>query len=63
MQALEAIKIISGIGTTYSGQLFTYNGLTNETFSFEIPKSEIADSLVPKDRKAFRETGLCTGVC
>ena len=55
MQALEAIKIISGIGKTCSGQLFTYNGLTNETYSFDIPKSDIADSLIPKDRKAFEK--------
>lgn len=46
MQAMECIKIITGIGNTYQNQLFTYDALNNRTFvcefeSFNTPSVDI----------------------
>ena len=53
MQANEAIKIITETGTALANQLLTYNALNNEVFSFGIPLSSIAMSLLPAGREAF----------
>jgi sulfur-carrier protein adenylyltransferase/sulfurtransferase len=36
LQALEALKVITGIGTTLSGRLLNFNGLTSTFSEFEI---------------------------
>lgn len=38
MQALEAIKVITGVGEVLSGRLFTFNALDFETKTFEIER-------------------------
>ena len=40
MQALEAIKVVTGIGETLSGRLFCFDALTFETKVFSITASE-----------------------
>jgi sulfur-carrier protein adenylyltransferase/sulfurtransferase len=53
MQANEAIKIITGVGQPLANQLLTYNALNNDVFSFEIPLSSRAMSLMPSTREEF----------
>ena len=53
MQANEAIKIITGMGQPLANQLLTYNALNNDVFSFEIPLSSRAMSLIPTSREEF----------
>jgi adenylyltransferase/sulfurtransferase len=55
MQANEAIKIITETGTALANQLLTYNALNNEVFSFGIPLSSIAMSLLPAGREGFEK--------
>lgn len=55
MQAMECIKIITGIGNTYQNQLFTYDALNNRTFVCELAhfKNQVLD--IPLTQSDFLE--------
>lgn len=60
MQAAEAIKLITGIGKPLINTLFTYNALTNETFSFRINTSEVTNyPATPADFKKYSYEWFC----
>lgn len=52
LQASEAIKLITGIGTPLINQLFTYNALNNQTYTFQLQADEVTGA--PGDEAAFR---------
>lgn len=51
MQASEAIKLITGIGTPLINQLFTYNALNNQAYTFQLPAEDVSNA--PGDEAAF----------
>lgn len=56
MMANEAIKLITGIGTTLSNRLLTYNSSTNQVYEMEIKAGKETRSLIPKNIPAFQTT-------
>jgi adenylyltransferase/sulfurtransferase len=56
MQASEAVKLITGIGEPLIDKLFTWNALSNESFTFAISSKADTRSLIPATEPAFRET-------
>ena len=54
MMANEAIKLITGIGTTLSNRLLTYNSLTNQVYEMEIEAGKETRSLIPENIPAFQ---------
>lgn len=53
LQALEAIKIISGVGKPLINKLLTYNGLTQESLILEFDKHPTSGNNIPNDHDAF----------
>ncbi len=53
MQAAEAIKLITGIGTPLINKLLTYNVLTNEIYEVDLTASASGKELLPKTEAAF----------
>lgn len=56
MMANEAIKLITGIGTTLSNRLLTYNSSTNQVYEMEIESKKETRSLIPENIPAFQAT-------
>lgn len=56
MQASEAIKLITGLGSSLINQLLTYNVLTNQFFTLKIAAKQDTASLIPKTEEIFRKT-------
>ncbi|WP_411273315.1 molybdopterin-synthase adenylyltransferase MoeB [Daejeonella sp.] len=55
MMANEAIKLITGIGTTLINRLMTYNSLTNQVYEMEILPRDKSRSLIPANIAAFQK--------
>jgi sulfur-carrier protein adenylyltransferase/sulfurtransferase len=55
MQATEVLKMITGIGHPLIHQLFTYNALSNSSYTFKLSAREEAAKLIPKDAAAFEQ--------
>jgi sulfur-carrier protein adenylyltransferase/sulfurtransferase len=55
MQAMECIKIITGIGNTYQNQLFTYDALNNRTFACEFENFNSQSLDIPLTQTDFLE--------
>lgn len=53
MQAAEAIKLITGIGTPLINKLLTYNVLTNKMYEVGLNAAAAAKELIPKDEAGF----------
>lgn len=53
MQANEAIKYITGIGTPLAGKLLTWNALDNSFYELHLTTSVAAHALIPKSRVEF----------
>jgi sulfur-carrier protein adenylyltransferase/sulfurtransferase len=53
IQANEAIKIITGIGTPLVNQLLTYNALDNKTSVFEYTATTASVQIIPQTEAAF----------
>ena len=53
MQAIEVIKIISGIGNVLANQMFIYNALTNANYKMQIEKNENSSGLTPSSLDDF----------
>jgi sulfur-carrier protein adenylyltransferase/sulfurtransferase len=47
MMANEVIKLLTGMGSTLSGKILTFNALTNETLQWMVSKRPDSDVLVP----------------
>lgn len=63
MMANEAIKLITGIGTTLINRLMTFNSLTNHVYEMEIQPRSGSMSLIPGNLAAFQSTNyelLCS---
>lgn len=56
MMANEAIKLITGIGTSLINRLMTYNSLTNQVYEMEIEAGKATRSLIPENIPAFQTT-------
>ncbi|MES2874685.1 MAG: HesA/MoeB/ThiF family protein [Bacteroidota bacterium] len=54
MMANEAIKLITGIGTSLINRLMTYNSLTNQVYEMEIQPEKESLSLIPENIAAFQ---------
>lgn len=54
LQAIEAVKLITGIGKILENTLLTYNALNNSFDEFRISHNEACSALMPKDAEAFR---------
>lgn len=52
-QALEAIKIITEIGTPLANKILTINLLQNSVYEIQLTKGETIHSEIPKDKKAY----------
>lgn len=55
IQAGEAIKLITGIGTPLIGQVFTYNTLTNQVYTLQLTAGKKEKDWMPATETAFRE--------
>ncbi len=53
MQAAEAIKLITGIGTPLTNKLLTYNVLTNGMYEVSLTPSGRGKDLLPENEAAF----------
>jgi len=53
MQAMEAIKIITGIGKVLANELLTYNALTYENYSIKMVKHPESQKHLPSTLEAF----------
>jgi adenylyltransferase/sulfurtransferase len=53
MQAAEAIKLITGIGTPLINKLLTYNVLSQEIYEVSLTASGVGLALLPKTEAAF----------
>jgi len=56
MMANETIKMITGLGELLSGQLLTYNALTNQVYILGLTAAEDTRTLIPSDKEAFLKT-------
>ena len=56
MQAAEVIKLITGIGTSLSGKLLTFNILNNQYYEVAYAPSPGTHASTPADRAAFVNT-------
>lgn len=54
MQAAEAIKILTNIGSPLSNKILTYDVLKNEFYEFQITENNGHSHLMPKDRIEFQ---------
>ena len=53
MQAMEAIKIITGIGSVLCNKIVSYNALNNAIYEVEVLPLKDLNLTIPKDEKAF----------
>lgn len=53
MQAAEAIKIVTGIGTPLQNTMLTYHALHNQFYEITIEPQPLTASLLPADANAF----------
>ncbi|RZK74974.1 MAG: molybdopterin-synthase adenylyltransferase MoeB [Pedobacter sp.] len=53
MQAAEAIKLITGIGSVLAGRLLTFNVLTNQLYEVSFSPSKESQALLPADKQSF----------
>lgn len=53
MQATEVIKLVTGIGSALVNKLFTYNALTNSSYTFNLVPAKETSALIPKTAAAF----------
>lgn len=53
MQAAEAIKLITGIGSVLAGRLLTFNVLNNQFYEVAFTPSKQSQALLPADKEAF----------
>lgn len=53
MQAAEAIKLITGIGSVLAGRLLTFNVLNNQFYEIAFTPSKASQALLPADKEAF----------
>ncbi len=63
LQAVEVVKLITGIGSPLLNQLLTYNLLTSESFVFRIDGTAVPEGM-PADREIFMQTDYewwCSG--
>lgn len=56
MQAGEAIKLITAIGSSLFNQVLTYNVMTNQLFTLKITAKQHTVSLIPATEDVFRQT-------
>jgi molybdopterin/thiamine biosynthesis adenylyltransferase/rhodanese-related sulfurtransferase len=56
MQASEAIKLITGLGSALINQLLTYNVMTNQLYILKFAKKQDTALLIPQTEEAFRKT-------
>ena len=56
VMANETIKLITGMGELLSGQLFTYNALSNQVHTFSLSAAKETGSLIPKNKEEFLKT-------
>lgn len=55
LQATEAIKIITGIGTILCNQILSYNILTNTQYVFSVSPGYTNNSIIPKTISIFKD--------
>ncbi len=55
MQALEVIKLITGVGEPLVNQLLTYNAINNRVAVFEYHRNILSSACLPSDEKEFLE--------
>lgn len=55
MMANEVIKLLTGMGKALSGELLTYNALTNEIFTWKLKKRPESDAYVPQTISALEQ--------
>jgi len=60
LQANEAIKFITGIGTTLEGHYLTYNGLTNEQLRLQLAKTYVEDMQAVYDQTSYQDDKVCS---
>ena len=56
VMANETIKLITGMGELLAGQLFTYNALNNQVYTFSLSAGKETGSLIPKNKEEFLKT-------
>lgn len=56
LQAVQAIKLIAGIGRPLINRVQTYNMLQDSWYDFEVQPSPVSNSLQPTNRAAFEAT-------
>ena len=56
MQATEAIKLITGLGTTLSNRLWNYNALTQEVFIMQLVSNPVSLQYMPSSEEQFIAT-------
>ena len=56
MQAVEVIKLITGIGTSLAAQLLTYNVLTHRSYIVNIDPYQLPEGLIPANEESLRKT-------
>jgi sulfur-carrier protein adenylyltransferase/sulfurtransferase len=56
MQANEAIKLITGIGSPLINKLLTYNALHSQVFELQLAARSGTRDIIPKDAAAFKQT-------
>jgi molybdopterin/thiamine biosynthesis adenylyltransferase/rhodanese-related sulfurtransferase len=56
MQATEAIKLITGIGTTLSNRLWNYNALTQDVFIMQLVANPLSLQHIPLSEEQFIST-------
>lgn len=56
MQATEVLKLLTGIGDPLIHRLFTYNALTNSTYTFQLSARPETEREQPKDEADFKQT-------
>lgn len=56
MQAMEVIKLVTGIGKPLVHQLCHYNALTQETYTLQLSKNEEAKVKIPQTIEAYLAT-------
>lgn len=55
-QAIEVIKLITGIGKPLIHQLSLYNALNQQTYTLQVNKNELATNKIPQSIEAFLAT-------
>lgn len=56
MQATEVLKLLTGIGQPLIHRLFTYDALTNTSYTFQLTKRKEAENGYPQNETDFEQT-------